>query len=256
MADDGFSEEELGERVLYAGLRGVARWARAVRSPLKAASQLFDVAYFQTLRSTGMPIRDIADRLGVGLRRAATLSKALKGNFSNAERAHTLPRRIEFVLWAGPLGVRRIRQALGGDVALEAVEAALERLMADGRIVREDGRTPTYRVARAESRMARDTWLARIDALDLLLATVGDAVVARFLADEDRAFARTLSLRVRRADLPALRALYEETIWPALVQLDAAAKDDADSEALNLALLWAPRDFIERYDDTNAKEES
>lgn len=246
MAD--FTRDELRERVLYAGLKGIARWVRATRTPLKTARHLFDVAAFHDLRSGGHPIKAIATRLGISPRGAAQLSKALKQNFLSAERAHTLPRRIEFILWAEPLGEGRIRQALGDGVEPAAVRAALDSLLADGRVEALPGRTETYRVTRGDSRMVRDAWLARIDALDHLLQTVGDAVAARFLAPDERAFARTISLRVRAADQAELRRLYDDIIWPALVRLDEAAAGDPTAEALNLALLWAPREFIDRLE--------
>lgn len=246
MAD--ITPDEVVERILYAGMKGIARWARATRAPLKAASQLFDVAYFHELRASGRSIKAIAERLAVSPRRAAQLSKALKQNFLSAERAHTLPRRIEFILWAEPLGEGRIRQALGGDVEADAVRGALDSLIAEGRVEALPGRTETYQVTRGDSRMVRDGWLARIDALDHLLQAVGDAVIGRFIAHDERAFARTLSLRVRPADLPELRRLYDDVIWPALVKLDAAASADEAAEALNLALLWAPIDLIDTRD--------
>lgn len=247
MSEDGFSRSELRERVMYAGLRGLARWARAARMPLKTTTRLLDVAYFHELRAAQLPIKRIAERLGVSPRRAALLSKALKDNFLKAERAHTLPRQVEFMLWAGPLGAARIRQALGDETRLEDVQAALDSLEAEGRVEKLEGRA-AYQVTRANSRMVRDTWLARIDALDHLLQTVGDAVVGRFFENEAQAFARTVSLRIRPDDIAELRRLYEEVIWPRITELDAAAATDPAAQPLNLALLWAPRAYIDQLD--------
>lgn len=248
MSEDDFSPEELAERVVYAGLMGVARWASAVDQPLKVAQGLLRTSYFHVLRRRGHGLRDIAERLGISERHAANLSRALKTTFTQPERAHTIPRRVEFVVWGEPLGEARICQALA-DVAPADVRAALDELLAAGRIVELPGRTPTYEVARTESRLPRDTWLARIDALDHLLAAVGDAVVGRFFRSEPRAFARTVSLRVRPEDLPALQRLYEETVWPALARLDQAAKGDPASIAMNYVVVHAPRDYIETLEE-------
>lgn len=245
---DGFTQDELHERVVYALLRGVTRAARATRFPSKALGRLVELAYFHELRSTGRSVKAIGSWLGVSPRRAAQLSKALRQAFVHAERAHTLPRRIEFALWAEPLGEGRIRQALGRDVSAADVRGALDALIGQGRVRRIEGRTPTYAVTRGDSRMPRDTWLARIDALDHLVGTVADVVAARFFDGDARAFARTVSLRVRQRDRAELRRLYEDVIWPALERLDAAAADDPTAEAMNLALLWAPKDYVDTLD--------
>lgn len=243
-----FTREELAERVVYAGLLGVSRWAAAANLSLRSAKTLLRTGYFHALRRRGLQLKAIADRLGISERQAANLSRQLKTNFATAERAHTTPRRIEFMVWGEPLSEGRIAQAMP-DVPADEVRAALDELIASGRVIEHVGRTPLYEAARPESRLPRDTWLARIDALDHLLAAVGDAVVGRFFRGEPKAFARTISLRVREADLPALQALYEETIWPALAALDEAAKGDPQATALNYVVLHAPRDYIEGLED-------
>ena len=55
--------------------------------------------------------------------------------------------------------------------------------------------------------------------------------------------------------LPKLRALYEEQIWPALKALDDAAAADADAEAIDIALCWAPNDTNYEPDATPAPSE-
>ncbi|MCA9540474.1 MAG: hypothetical protein KC620_16355, partial [Myxococcales bacterium] len=237
-------QEELAERVAYAGLFAVARMATVIGPSLRSATRLLQTSYFHALRRRGQPVKGIAEKLEISARQAANLSKALKETFLDAERAVSLPRRIEFLIWAEPLGEGRIRQALG-DVPGEDVRAALDQLIAEGRVEAQPGRTPTYAALRPESRLPRDTWLARVDALEHLLANVGDAIFARFFRGDARAFARTVSLRVRREDEAALRALYEDVLWPALAELDARARDDAGAAQINLSVVYAPREYVE-----------
>ena len=45
---------------------------------------------------------------------------------------------------------------------------------------------------------------------------------------------------MRKADLPTLQKLYQETLWPALVALDEAAKGDDEATSIEVSLVWAP----------------
>jgi hypothetical protein len=75
---------------------------------------------------------------------------------------------------------------------------------------------------------------------------VTNAVYGRFFQAEPRAFARTLSLRLRPQDRQALTELYEEVIWKRLAALDERAKDDPQAESVDVSLVWAPYEYIQR----------
>ncbi len=232
---------ELAERVAYAALTSAVRLAAGSRISLKRLRGLLDMRMFQELQHAGLPVRAVADRLGVSPRLAADLAKRLKTNFLSAEREYTLPRRIEFLVWARPLSAGRIRQALG-DVSAEEVDEALDRLVDAERLSRGEGRTPLYSARRQPSRMVGDAVLNRIDGLEHLLGVVGNAIAGRFFQDDPRALARTVSLRMRKSDLPRLRALYEEAIWTGLQALEAEVERDPGAETLEMdvSVVWAP----------------
>ena len=228
---DGIARQELVERVTYALLSGAVRVGKTFGLPLKRFRQLLEMRSFHELQRERLSIPEIAGRLGVSPRTAAQLAKRLKTNFLSPEREHTLPRRIEFVVWPRPLGAARIRQALG-DVSPEEVEAALGRLVDSGRLVRRPGRTPKYEVRRQESRMVADALLSRIDGLDNLMRSVSNAVFGRFFRDDPLSLARTISLRMRRSDLPRLQELYEQAVWTTLTGLEARVKGAPDEDVV------------------------
>ncbi len=243
------SQEELYERLTYSLLSAASRMAARMALPLKRSTQLLEMAYFHALRRRGFPVKQAAERLGVSLRKGARLSKLLKTNFLRAERAHELPRRVEFLLWAGPLGERRITQALP-DIDPEELQQILKDLLVQGRLRLNPGRTPTYSVSREAYRVALDGWLARIDAADNLIASLLQVLEARFFRKDERAFARSLSLHMRAQDLGHLKAHYEEQIWPLLLKLERAAREAPEGEIieLDLSLLWSPR-FKEKEEE-------
>jgi len=233
---------ELGERVIYALLRPAARLALAFGVPVKDVGEWLQMAYFHEARARGLLLKKVAAILDVSPRKAALLSKQLKHNFLDVEAEVALPRRVEFLLWAGPLSAARIKQALRDDE--RAIDKALKKLVADGRVKLEPGATPRYAVVRSEFRLVDEAgWLSRLDGLDTLLGSVANAAFARFFGgarDKARSFARTAGLRVREADLARLQQLYSEMLWPALVALDEAAKGDEAAHSIEVSLLWGP----------------
>jgi hypothetical protein len=233
--------DNLPLRVVYALMLPSARLAQLVEVPLRDLGSWFQMASFHETRRRGLKMREAAQVLGVSMRKVALLSKQLKQGLVEPDAAHGLPRQIEFMLWAAPLSVARIAQAL--DEEQEAVTEALQTLLGEGRVSSVPGRTVTYRVVRGESRLVRPEWSARLDALNRLLESVANTVYGRFFAHDERTFARTVDLRVRREDLGELTRLYNEVLWPALVKLDEAAKDAENSgatEELTITILWAP----------------
>lgn len=245
-AHDVAATEDVRRRVLYSLLLPLARLGFLFGVPLKTLGELLQMAAFHETRRRGLKTDQIAERLDLSPRKVALLSKLLKTNFLRAEQGHTLPRRIEFMLWAEPLSAARIKQVLTDHDAAE-IDAALAQLEAQGRVRRVAGRTERFEVVGSRYRLVSPDWLARLDGLDNLMANVGSVVYARFFRGEPYAFARTVSLRVREADLDALRTLYEQTIWPTLVALDEAARDDQTARSMDLSILWAPYEYTQKF---------
>lgn len=242
------TEAELRARVTHAAVLAASRLAAAGGLTLKQLTALVEMSAFELLRRRGLDLKAIAARLGVSVRKVDRLSKQLKLNFADFEDEHTLPRRIEYALWAGARTEGRVVQAVA-DVDRGLVKRTLDRLVEVGRLEREGGRTPRYRVARQAYRLVRDAWLARLDGLDNLFRAVSGVVEARFFRPETPAFVRTLNLHVRPDDIAALQRLYEEVIWPALVEMDASAEGDPEAVALDFSVLWAPHDVIDEAID-------
>lgn len=254
MSDDRWmSANELQRRLMHALFMPPARFAQAFGVPLNQMGKRMQVAYFHLLRTQGLRLREICDAIGISPSLAANLSKRLKESFAD-EDAAALSRRIEFMLWAEPLSEARLCQVLTG-VDAEDIRAALDTLEAEGRVRRIEGRRVTYAIARGSSRIVRDRILSRLDGLSNLLEAVSNAVYGRFVSDEPDAFARVLTLRVREQDSDALRTLYEETIWPALEALDAAARGDASARSMEFVVSWAPYRLIRRIHQDNPDED-
>lgn len=244
--DVGIGEAERRLRVLYAFVRGAAELSAVFGIGLKSFERLGHMAAFQALRRRGLGLGAIAHRLGVSRRKADQLSRLLKDNFFDrsiaAEEGEALERRVEFMLWAEPMSDARLKQVLRS-VEAEAVDAAMRGLEAAGRIAEADG---VWRITTPERRLVRDDWLARIGGLNHQLGAVGGAAFARLFRDDPRAFARTLSLRVRTDRVERLEALYRDVVWPTLVELDAECQglDPAEVLPLALSLCWGPADTL------------
>ena len=248
-------KSELNNRIVYTLLLPVVRLAFVLKTPIKTLGNLLQMAYYHETQRNALKMKDIALLLNVSMRKVALLSKQLKQNFLHTEAEHGLPRRIEFMLWAGPQSFARILQAVNEDK--DEVAQAINRLLKQKRIVKVPGPglTDSYKVVKSEYRLVRDTMLARMDGLQNLLVSVSNAVYARFLKSDDRAFARTVSLRIRKESLNRLNKLYEEEIWKTLLALDEEAEGDTEAEEMDISILWAPCDFIKRANEEESDNE-
>ena len=161
------------------------------------------------------------------------------------EQAHELPKRIEFMLWTTPLSQKRIQQALPNEKQ-RAISDALSLLLKEGRIAEVKGRTVVYKLIQTADRQVRPGWMSRIGSLNSLMGNLADTVFLRFFDSDpqmgERAFARTLNLRIPRNKIRKLQELYEESIWSPLKELDS----DADESAipLKISILWAPYEHL------------
>ena len=250
---DEISNEELSERVLYALLGPAARISRVFAFPLGVVRERLEMAYFHETKRQNMKMKDVAELMDVSMSKVALLSRALKANFAQPEEIE-LTRRIEFMLWAEPLSSAKIKQVLT-DVTAKQVNDALRELLDDQRVrkVKRD-QTVVYALQIDVDRRGWDSWLARIDGLNNVLKNVTDAIYARFFTDEQAAFARTLTFRIRRQDLDQLKQFYESEFFELIQQLDAAADDGEDVVPINLSLFWAPYEFLERQEQPNGED--
>lgn len=250
------AREDLRQRVIYALLLPSTRLAQVFGVSLKDMDDLMQMAYYHEHRRKKLKMHEISARMGVSMRKVAQLSKRLKLNFLSADESHGLPRRVEFMLWAGPLSAARLRQAMP-TVESSLIDEALESLAAQGRVSRRGGRVETYEVVRSRFRLVDGASLPMLDGLGNLLGNLSAAVYARFFERDEDAFARTVSFRVRREDRDALRLFYERTLWPALVALDESARDDPEAMEMDLSILWAPYNYFEKQaerDDEGIQE--
>ena len=241
------SDDELRMRVIYSILGPAAKLARRFMVSLKELTSLFEMACYHELKRASLTLDESAEKLGISRRKVAQLSKRLKTNFFQPEQRHGLPRRIEYMLWAGAMTQGRIRQALPEHDAA-AVDEALDELVRQERVnlVQEEP-TRKYAVPEAEFRLYQRDWMARIDGLNNLLANLTDAVVGRFFDGDERSFARTLNFRIRREDVEQLEEMYEQEIWDRLVRLEKKAEEADDDEVLEMSLsaIWAPSELAE-----------
>ncbi len=235
---ENITPEEFQARLLYSLMLPVARLASRTQVPLKEVVRWLRIAYFQELRARGATLREIAALMDVSQPTAARLAREARDNFLLPEREHQLPQRLEFMLWASPMSAARLHQCLPEE-APEDIDAALALMSEQGRIAPHPERPDQLTLTRPEGRLMGDSWVARIGSLNSLLDNLDQTVKQRFLDHSDDAFARTLNLRVALDELPALRALYEDTLWPALVALDARARHAPKRVAIKLSLLWA-----------------
>lgn len=245
---DDISQRELRDRVLYALLGPAARTARVLRTPLGTLRDWLEIGYFHDARKQDLKLKEIAELMEVSMSKVALLSRALKENFIREDAEAALPRRIEFMLWAGPLSLARLNQVLP-EVEEEAIEQAIEVLIGEGRIEPQeaDRGQVVYGLKIASSRRVWDSWMARLDGLRNALGVVSRAVYGRFFTGQDTSFARSLDFHLLPEDLEALRTFYEEELFPRIVALDEQAqRDEARALAMSLTLFWAAKDELER----------
>ena len=239
------STEELRARVLYSLVKAAGRLAHVFGMTLKDVRSWLEIAYFHELDEAGFTQREAAELFDVSPRKVAELARRLKENFFRPEQEGGLPRRIEYMLWAGSMSEGRIRQSLG-DVDDAEIERALDQLVDEERVVRREGRTTRYEVPSDEFRLYKDDWIARIDGLNNHLSNIVDGIFARFFEDDDRAFARTVNFRCKPEHVEELRELYEEEIFPTLARMEKEVdRDDEEALEMGLSLNWAPHRYVE-----------
>lgn len=237
--------------MLYGLLVGAARVARMCRIPMAEVAELLQMASFREARSHGLRLKEVASLLGVSLRKASQLSQRLKSNFLGVEQAVTLPRRIEFLLWAEPMSRTKIRRAMH-DQEPRDVDDAIDTLLEQQRIrERRDRRTVVYERVAQNSRLIGADDRSRLDGLNHAVGVLTSAIFGRFFRDEDKAFYRTISFYVRAEDLGELRAFYD-SLWERVQALEDRAQRDPNALRMEVTLAYAPHNYLaeETRDDS------
>lgn len=248
------TEDELRDRVVYALMNPVARFARAFGLPLTTVRDWFEMAYYHEAKRHDLKMKEMSELMQISTSKVSLLSKALKENFIRPEIAAALPRRIEFMLWAEPLTLAKIKQVLT-DVANEDINEAISELLDAGRIRKEEGDfAPVYHLEIQTDRRVWDSWIARIDGLNNAMRNVGDAVFSRFFGRDETAFARTLTFHIRRQDMGRLEKFYEE-LFELVRELDVAAEGDDETLPLSLSVFWAEHDLLGPTEKAGGNEE-
>ncbi|MEO1271141.1 MAG: hypothetical protein AAFX99_23870 [Myxococcota bacterium] len=240
--DEVVPRDTLGERVMMAALRTTAALATDFRLPLKRMKQLTELAYYRENRRRGYRMKEIQEVMGVGFSKVGTLSRQLKEHHAQPGSGLGIQRRLVLLLWAVPLTQKHLLSVFP-EVDNALVLEQLQALVAEGVLVEEQGRTPTYRVEKRLAGLVKDRWVARLEALNSLMGNVTQVIQQRFFPEhpdeEPMAFVRTLHFRARPEDVERLEAVYRDVVLPLVQELDAQVEADAPSVPLRLSYLWA-----------------
>ncbi len=234
--------------VLFALLGPAARLRALADVPTKELEEWVRLANFRALRDDGKTIPEAAEKLGVSVPTASRIAKKLRSDFLTPDEEYALPKRLLFALQERPLSEARFKQ-LFAETDEREIDRALAKLVEEGRIELRNGRTPQYHVTKREERMVGPDAPSRIGALESLLRSLSDLVRVRFFEERDAGFARTLTFRVHPEHEARLRELYEQTIWPALRDLDAEAEGCDDAQPIQFTVFWTPQDSTKGNED-------
>ena len=233
-------EGELQQRVIFSLLGPAIRSAASSGVPMKAFAAWVQVAYFEHLRHAGMTLKEASEVLGVSERTAKRLSQQFKTSFLRPEFEHNLPVKIEFMLRATPMSGARLAQVLK-EVPPETIQGAIDRLLDEGRIAENPGRTVTYQVVKSINSLVRDTWLARIGGLNSLLENLSDTIRGRFFEMDARSFARTMTFHVRPERYARLQEIFDLLVEE-IARLDEDAQAAEETVPVRLSLFFSPFD--------------
>lgn len=234
--------EELHWRIIYSLFLPAVRLASLFGLPLKEMKDWLGVAYLHELKRRGLGQQESAAHIDVSRRTIIELTRRLRENFFAPERHEGATRKILFMLWAEPMTLGRLKQAFEDEVKL--ADLLDEMTLAGVLECEERSGVVSYKLNRGAFRLYRDNWIARIDALNNQLEHLADTIFARFLKRDEESFVRTVTLSMRKQDVPRLEELYREVIFPALVELDEAASQSDEVQNMELNISWAPKDFI------------
>ena len=236
--------DELARRLLYSASLPMVHLARHFRVSLREAQGWMQLAYFHELRRAGLTLREASSMLDVSMRKAALLSRSLKENFFRPESEFELPRHLEYMLWAEPLGRLRIHQLLRSHPVAE-IDAAIALLVDENRIREVGGRSDVFETTGREARLVSPQWMAQIDGVNDFGLNFARTIRNRVIEHAGHSLYRTLSFRMRQSDIPKLKKFYEESLFPFLASLESDA-DEGDALSMSVSICWSPESNEEK----------
>lgn len=246
---DDIDRPELERRILLATLSLAVRLCCRLGLPLKDLVGHVRIAYLRELRQQGLSLAECAQRLEVSERTAKTLAKELRESFELPDTQHTLPTKIEFMLWRTPMSQARLHQVLR-DHSHKELDEAIALLVEQERIrLDREPATPVYIPTQSVNSQLSPEWIKRIGGLSSLLDNLYHTIDQRFFEEappvedesppEESSFARTLSFYVAQGKFELLQKLFWEVVVPQISTIDQDSHKAPKAWPVKLTMFWA-----------------
>lgn len=245
MGDNGSNDNtavegavELPARLVFSLLKAAVRVAARVEMPLGRLTDLLRHAYFlEYRRHHPRDLSEVAERLGVSIRTAGSLNRALKGDFFAPENLVEPVRVITAALSGQPMDVAE----LAAETDLEEVEVrrVVTHLLELGWLEPDEGER--VRLAAVLYSYVTEDIERRIDGVNHQLGVIADSVWTRFVKQENHhAGARSWSFQARPDDVAeAMEQTFRE-LRARAVRMEEAAVEDGAHDRYGITVAFAP----------------
>ena len=227
-------------RVVSVALEPALILARVMGLGLDDLQAMVASEYFRQFRLRGLPLPQIARKLGKSDRTVASLSKRAQARGPLLDQSRRLGWQREVLRALTPHALTR-EQILSQtqSVAKDELDETLERLVASG-LIDEDGEM--FRASVAQVTFALPDLEARLESLRHLLTSVTYAVYQRFFraAPNEESFARVLTFSASPEQLSHLANHYP-ALRDTIVQIDGDAHPNSEEAAMVFIAVRAPK---------------
>jgi hypothetical protein len=228
-------------RLVYSLLKPAVSMAARFHVPMRTLAELSRLNYFEVLRREGLSQAAIGERLGQTARHMRTLASKLKGDFFAAEREIGRVRDVESEVARSNPTRKALYASLPAWSPAE-IDAALDTLLAEGRVVRGKSRleiAPRYLV------LSSNKFHHRIDALNHFLEGVTRAIAQRLIFEErEQAMVKTISFVARPAKFEELLRSLEANLRRDIATLEEDAQFEGEGQRYVLGV-FAAKDEVE-----------
>jgi hypothetical protein len=227
-------------RLVYSLLKPAVRCAARFGVPVRAVADLLRLAMYEELSNQGVPLNEIAERMGQTARNARSLRARLNDDFFAAEKQVGLAREIEDLVAERPLPQSALAARLSR-VGANELDGAIAALVQQGRLELDaEGR---LKLGKKYVVLSSERFHNRIDALNHHLATMYRSVIERLVTDNaETAMIKTVSFSARPAELGAFMKRLEGQIRQEVSTLEEAAEFEGGETRFSLGLCITPMD--------------